>query len=125
MSRIRLLPSHLVDQIAAGEVIERPASALKELIENSLDAEATKISINLRQGGLNSISVADNGYGMIEDELCLAVKRHATSKLPNANLFQIKKVLGLEVKHFLRLQLFQILKFLQGLKNGTWLENPY
>ncbi len=90
MSRIRLLPSHLVDQIAAGEVIERPASALKELIENSLDAEATKISINLRQGGLNSISVADNGYGMIEDELCLAVKRHATSKLPNANLFQIK-----------------------------------
>ncbi len=90
MSRIRLLPSHLVDQIAAGEVIERPASALKELIENSLDAQATEISINLSQGGLKSISVSDNGYGMIEDELCLAVKRHATSKLPNANLFQIK-----------------------------------
>ena len=90
MSRIRLLPSHLVDQIAAGEVIERPASALKELIENSLDAQATEISINLSQGGLKSISVSDNGYGMIEDELCLAVKRHATSKLPNKNLFQIK-----------------------------------
>ena len=90
MSRIRLLPSHLVDQIAAGEVIERPASALKELIENSLDAQATEISINLSQGGLKSISVSDNGYGMIEDELCLAVKRHATSKLPNTNLFQIK-----------------------------------
>ena len=74
MSRIRLLPSHLVDQIAAGEVIERPASALKELIENSLDAQATEISINLSQGGLKSISVSDNGYGMIEDELCLAVK---------------------------------------------------
>ena len=92
MSRIRLLPSHLVDQIAAGEVIERPASALKELIENSLDAQATEISINLSQGGLKSISVSDNGYGMIEDELCLAVKRHATSKLPNANLFQIKSL---------------------------------
>ena len=92
MSRIRLLPSHLVDQIAAGEVIERPASALKELIENSLDAQATEISINLSQGGLKSISVSDNGYGMIEDELCLAVKRHATSKLPNANLFQIKSI---------------------------------
>ena len=90
MSRIRLLPSHLVDQIAAGEVIERPASALKELIENALDARATNISINLSQGGLKSISVSDNGYGMVEDELCLAVKRHATSKLPNANLFQIK-----------------------------------
>ena len=101
MSRIRLLPSHLVDQIAAGEVIERPASALKELIENSLDAQATEISINLSQGGLKSISVSDNGYGMIEDVLCLAVKRLATSILPNANLFQINCISHLGTRFLL------------------------
>lgn len=90
MSTIRLLPSHLVDQIAAGEVVERPASALKELVENSLDAEATQIIINLDDGGLGGISVVDNGFGMNKDALLLAVKRHATSKLPDANLSQVK-----------------------------------
>ena len=90
MSRIRLLPSNLVDQIAAGEVIERPASALKELVENALDSGTTQIIIVITDGGLSSISVSDNGCGMNKDELSLAIKRHATSKLPVGNLFDIK-----------------------------------
>lgn len=86
---IRLLPQNLVNQIAAGEVVERPASALKELIENAIDAGADKIDIVLIDGGKTYFSVSDNGKGMSADELSLAVERHATSKLPDEDLFNI------------------------------------
>lgn len=86
MSRIRLLPDFLVNQIAAGEVVERPAAALKELIDNALDAGATYIEIRLAQGGIGFLQVSDNGCGMSANDLQMAVQRHATSKLPEDHL---------------------------------------
>ncbi|MFB0611378.1 DNA mismatch repair endonuclease MutL [Aurantiacibacter poecillastricola] len=89
MAEIRRLPETLVNRIAAGEVVERPASALKELVENAVDAGATRITVSIVEGGLGSIEITDDGCAMSPQEMELALERHATSKLPDEAIEQV------------------------------------
>jgi DNA mismatch repair protein MutL len=94
MSRIRLLPDTVASQVAAGEVVERPASVVKELIENSIDAGARKIEIMIRRGGISLVRVIDDGCGMDRDDALLSLERHATSKIRSASDLQAISTLG-------------------------------
>src|SRR6476660_5963984 len=85
MGRIHVLSEHVANKIAAGEVVERPASVLKELLENALDAGATRVRVQIEGGGKKLIQVTDNGCGMVRDDALLAFERHATSKIRNAD----------------------------------------
>src|SRR6201987_4963297 len=94
MGRIRLLPETVASQVAAGEVVERPASVVKELLENSLDAGARNIDVVLRRGGISLVRVIDDGCGMDRDDALLSLERHATSKIRTATDLEAVSTLG-------------------------------
>ena len=81
MASIQILPSALSDQIAAGEVVERPSSVAKELLENALDAGATRITVDFEEGGVKKLRIVDNGCGMTPEDAILSIRRHSTSKI--------------------------------------------
>jgi DNA mismatch repair protein MutL len=98
MNRIRLLPEHVANQIAAGEVVERPASVVKELVENALDARAERIAVEIQAGGRSLVRVTDDGLGMSRDDALLCLERHATSKIQRAEDLSAIATMGFAVK---------------------------
>lgn len=94
MAKVRLLPDHVANQIAAGEVIERPASVVKELVENSIDAGATRIEVEFRNGGTSLMRIEDNGAGMSHDDAMLSLERHATSKIEKVKDLDVLTTMG-------------------------------
>src|SRR5437016_13552164 len=94
MNRVRLLPEQVANQIAAGEVVERPASVVKELVENALDAQAARIAIEIQAGGRSLIRVTDDGLGMSRDDALLCLERHATSKIQRAEDLSASVTMG-------------------------------
>ena len=94
MGNIVLLDDLTINKIAAGEVIERPASVVKELVENSIDAGATVINVEIKNGGISYIRVSDNGKGFWPDDMEIAFERHATSKIRQATDLEIVKTMG-------------------------------
>jgi len=122
MARIRTLPDVLVSKIAAGEIVERPASVVKELIENSIDAGATRISIYLESGGKKLIRVIDNGHGMSRDDALMSIEQHATSKIRDIDdLFSIKTLgfRGEALPSIASVSRFRIVTGTEGSKSGT------
>ena len=94
MNKIRILPEHVAIQIAAGEIIDRPASVVRELLDNSIDAISTKIEIKIEDGGKRRIKIHDNGIAMNKDDLLLSLERHATSKIHSASELASVRTLG-------------------------------
>ena len=117
---ISILPSRLIDQIAAGEVVERPASAVKELIENSLDAGATRIELEIESGGTRLIRVRDNGIGIAKDELVIALSRHATSKISNFDDLENLSTLGFRGEALPSIASVAQVKLISHLKQGKY-----
>lgn len=104
--RIAKLDPHVINQIAAGEVVERPASIVKELVENSIDAGSTNIIIDIKSGGMDHIIIQDNGHGIEKDDLNLALSSHSTSKIKSADDLVEVSTLGFRGKRYQVLPLF-------------------
>ena len=122
MAKIRTLPDVLVSKIAAGEIVERPASVVKELVENSIDAGATRVSIHLEAGGKRLIRVVDNGHGMSRDDALMSIERHATSKIRDIDdLFSIGTLgfRGEALPSIASVSRFRIITAAEGSKSGT------